>query len=107
MTQSLRDADWWEWAGDPNATSGWTVIGEDESGKRALVDYNSLEGASSQPLSDGIPGEWLMPEEKAKELHDRIQTMDQTYWPGFNPTVARIQGGKVVEYIHPPGQSDG
>jgi hypothetical protein len=93
----------WEYRGDPARTDGYTVIGEDEDGEeRALVAYDSLSGASSQSLSEGIPGEWIMDRPKAEELHDRIQAMDQVYWPGFNPTLVRVEKGQVVERFTPP-----
>lgn len=92
----------WEWTGDPARADGYTVIGSDEDGERALVAYDSLNGASSQPLADGIPGEWLMDRPKAEELHDRIQMMDSIYWPGFNPCLVRVENGQVVERFTPP-----
>lgn len=97
----------WEWAGDPTATEGWTVIGTETDGTElALVHYDSIAGASSRPLGEGIPGEWLMPEEKAKELHDRIGMMDEVYWPGFNPTVVRVENGEIVERLAPPDEPE-
>ena len=94
----------WEWTGDPNRRDGWTVIGEDEErNMHVLVSYDSLGGATSRPLLEGgIPSEWLMPREKAEELHDRIAKMDAVFWPPFNPTVARVEDLEVHEYVYPP-----
>src|ERR1700682_5451260 len=88
----------WKWKGDPDRTDGWTVVGEDvHHFKLALMSYDSVHGATSRPLVEGIPGEMLMPRAKAEELHDRIAMMDEVYWPGFNPTVVQVRAGELVE----------
>src|SRR5688500_11986645 len=101
----MDDVTYWEWKGDPARTDGWTVIGDDEGQKRVLVSYDSFNGAASDDLGERVPGEWIMDRPKAEELHDRILEMDHVYWPGFNPTVARVEDGRVVEYVYPPDSS--
>lgn len=107
LLQSMASASAWEWRGDPTRADGYTVIGSDEDGLLALRSYDSLAGATSVPLADGIAGEWIMDREKAEELHDRIAMMDRVFWPGFNPVLARVVNREVVETFQPPEQTDG
>lgn len=105
VAEKMRQASAWEWKGDPTRRDGWTVVGEDKPNghPNVLVSYDSISGVSSRPLrEDGMPGEWLMPREKAEELHDRICLMDEAFWPPFNPVVVEVEDLDIVEYHYPP-----
>ena len=99
----LDAASRWEFSPDTSRTDGYSVIGQDEDGPRVLVEYDSFFGASSDELTEeGVPSEWIMDRPKAEELHDRIQQMDEIYFPGFNPTLVRVENHQVVERFYPP-----
>ena len=84
--------------------TGWTVLGiEDSGGQRALLHYNPFTGTKSIPVDDGIPNEVILTtQEEAEILADKLMVMDETYWPPFNPCVARVEDGKVAELVYPP-----
>lgn len=94
----------WQWRDEESVRiDGWTLLGTDPitgAQDRVLWDYDSFRGAQSIMRADvdekELPVPWVMTRKRAEELARKIEIMDEVYWPGFGPVLAKVNNGKIV-----------